>query len=123
MPTEARATAHHSSVDLSPISQLLAVLKDQFDPNEIWLFGSRARGEASEGSDWDLLVVVPDGTAAAVMDPLVAWRARKRAGVPADVIVCTESEFRDDRETVNTVAFSAGREGFRVYERRPTHRE
>ena len=28
-------------------------------PEAIWLFGSRARGEAGPDSEWDLLVIVP----------------------------------------------------------------
>ncbi|WP_346660328.1 nucleotidyltransferase domain-containing protein [Nannocystis pusilla] len=43
------------------------------------MFGSRARGEATEDSDWDLLVVVPDDTPDDELDPLVAWQLRKES--------------------------------------------
>jgi hypothetical protein len=33
----------------------------QLDPEEVWLFGSRARGDHRPDSDLDLLAVLPDG--------------------------------------------------------------
>lgn len=36
-------------------------LASRLRPQMIWLFGSRARGNAGHDSDFDLLVVLPDG--------------------------------------------------------------
>ena len=90
-------------IDLSPLRTLLARIEAQYHPEEVWLFGSRARGDASPTSDWDLLVVVADDAKDAELDPLTAWRLQKGAGVYADVIPCRASEFRADRVTVNTL--------------------
>jgi predicted nucleotidyltransferase len=35
-------------------------LVDAYRPERIYLFGSRARGEAGPDSDYDILVVIPD---------------------------------------------------------------
>lgn len=40
--------------DTSAIDPLLARLREHYRPLEIWLFGSRARGDAHATSDWDL---------------------------------------------------------------------
>lgn len=46
--------------DVSQITSVIATLKQMLDDNLVAavLFGSRARGEADEASDWDLFVVV-----------------------------------------------------------------
>ena len=59
----------------------------------IWLFGSSARGGATEDSDIDLLVVLPDGHGIArpCFEAKLAI-ARAHTGVPTDVVVITEEE-------------------------------
>ncbi len=106
-----------SLVDLRPIGTLLARIEEKYRPEQVWLFGSRARGDARATSDWDLLVVVPDDTEEQDLDPRVAWRLQRGSGVYADVIPCRASEFREDRETVNTLSYAAAREGVLIYER------
>jgi uncharacterized protein len=47
-------------MSLSLIEPLLERLREHFKPQEIWLFGIRARGTATAASDWDLLAIVDD---------------------------------------------------------------
>jgi predicted nucleotidyltransferase len=108
--------AHGREIDLSAAGDLLDRIIRACDPFEVWLFGSRARGHARADSDWDLLVVVPDDTVG-VDDPLVGWRLGRGAGVPSDVLLCRGSDFREDRDTPNTLAFEAAHHGIRLYER------
>ncbi len=103
-------------IKLAPISGLLERIVSAWRPREIRLFGSRARGESTSKSDWDLLVIVSDGEPA-VDDPLAGWRLQKEAGVSADVILGTVSEFEEARDTVNTLAFEAAHHGVPIYER------
>ena len=44
------------------VATMVERIADGFDPERILLFGSRARGDAKDWSDVDLLVVMPDGT-------------------------------------------------------------
>lgn len=89
----------------------------RWSPRQIWLFGSRARGEATDASDWDLLVVLDDRTLDAELDPRVAWQLGRNAGVRADVIACRAGEFQEARDTPNTLAYDAAHEGGLLYER------
>ena len=63
----------------------------------MWLFGGRARGDARANSDFDLLVVLPDGrpddvySREAVAAPLVA------CGLAYDIVPCSFSDFIADR--------------------------
>jgi predicted nucleotidyltransferase len=61
--------------------------------NEIWLFGSTARGDGHAGSDIDLLVILPDdhGHERPTYDAVLAL-SRANVSVPTDVIVITESQ-------------------------------
>lgn len=103
-------------IDLRPIEVLLGRIHARWQPEQIWLFGSRARGDAGPSSDWDLLVVVPDDLPPGEFDPEVGWRLQRASGVSADVIVCRASDFDEDRSTPNTLAFDAAREGVLLYE-------
>ena len=113
----AQGTAASRAIDLRPIEALLARIETQYHPEQVWLFGSRARGNAGVWSDWDLLVVVPDDTVDEQLDLLFLWRLKRGCGVPADVIACRSTEFRDACDTVNTLSYIVANEGVRIDDR------
>lgn len=86
-------------------------------PDAIYLFGSRARGDAGSGSDFDIAVVVPDGS----RRRQVAMRSYESlAGVTdrtvgVDVVVLTPQIIASERELVGSVARCVAREGVAVY--------
>ncbi len=88
-----------------------------FRPRRVILFGSRARGEAREDSDIDLLVVVDDDTPAERLTLDAGFEARLPYRLPADVIPCRETTFRRKSRIVGTLAHAALHEGVVVYER------
>jgi predicted nucleotidyltransferase len=110
VPTDVRAQA----IDLSPLRTLLARIDERWHPEQIWLFGSRARGDAKPWSDWDLLVVLPDDAPEGDLDPALAWQLQKGSGVYADVIPVRASEFREDLGAVNTILYDVAKEGIRI---------
>lgn len=99
------------------LDRLLAALVPALDPEEIWLFGSRARGEADEDSDYDLLVVMADDAPAELLSPVVAYRAARPAGVAVDVIPARHARFNRYRNTVGTLAYEVAADGRRIYVR------
>jgi uncharacterized protein len=105
------------ALDLRPLEGLLARIEDTYHPDQVWLFGSRARGEARASSDWDLFVVVPDDLPESLLAPLVAWRISRQSGLYVDVVPCRASEFRESRDTVNTLSYVVAREGVLLRER------
>ncbi len=114
---ETSATEPGPALDLTPIGELVRRIVAAWRPEQIWLFGSRARGTSGPGSDWDLLVVVPDAIDDEDIDPVSAWRLGKGSGVRADLVPCRASGFREDRETPNTLAYEVTARGRLVYER------
>lgn len=105
------------AIDTSPLLELLQRIRARYRPLQIWLFGSRARGDAHQGSDWDLLVVLPDDAPDSALNPSAAWGVQRGSGVEADVIPVRLSDFRECRDTVNTLSYVAVREGIRLDER------
>ena len=104
-------------IELTPVRTLLERIVERWKPRQIWLFGSRARGDSQPSSDWDLLVVVPDEVEDVDLDPLIGWRLQNEAHIQADVIPCRASDFLEDRETRNTLAFEVATAGVLIYER------
>jgi predicted nucleotidyltransferase len=96
-------------------SPLLSRIIERMRPLEVWLFGSRARGSARPGSDWDLLVVLPDDASEDELDLMRAWQAVRDLRIPADVYPVRKSEFEEARDHAGTLARSVVGEGRRVY--------
>jgi predicted nucleotidyltransferase len=60
-------------VDVAPIQMLLDRIVSRWRPKQVWLFGSRARGDSTPESDWDLFVVVDDNADDEVL--ILGWVA------------------------------------------------
>jgi predicted nucleotidyltransferase len=50
------------------LDELVKLIVSEFDPQELWFFGSRNRGTNSPESDWDFLAIVDPDTNASVRD-------------------------------------------------------
>lgn len=105
-------------IDLLPIAPLIERIVARLEPEEIWLFGSRAEGRARPDSDYDLLAVLPDSTSESALDLMKAWELTCGLGVPADLVPCTRADFEDEKDEVGTLARAAYHRGKRIYERR-----
>jgi len=78
------------------------------------LFGSRATGAARADSDLDFLVVEPDVTSRFAEMARLS-RLLGDMLVPADVVVLSRALFDRYRNTPNTIAYEAWRNG-KIYE-------
>lgn len=112
------ATQHAVPNDLLPIVPLIERIVAHLEPEEIWLFGSRAEGRARPDSDYDLLAVLPDDAPESALDLIKAWELTCGLGVPADVVPCTRSDFEEEKDEVGTLARAAYHRGRCIYGRR-----
>jgi uncharacterized protein (DUF433 family) len=96
---------------------LLDAVVTHFDPFQVILFGSRARGEVSADSDIDLLVVLDDEAPAAKLGWRSAFEARKDFHRAVDIVPCRRRWFEDKRAVIGSLAHMAAEDGIVVYER------
>jgi predicted nucleotidyltransferase len=76
------------------LAELLRRLIPAYQPERVYLFGSRARGEVGPNSDYDLLLVVPDDAPPERRRSRLAYQVLRGTGVAADVLVCTRTWFK-----------------------------
>jgi HEPN domain-containing protein len=92
------------------LNALVASIVDRVRPELLLLFGSRARSEAREDSDYDLMLVVPDD--ADVEAGLKAANAAAWAlHVPAEFLACTASEYQRRQHDPGFMEWLVAREG------------
>jgi uncharacterized protein len=68
-------------------------LVDAFHPERIYLFGSKARGDAGPDSDYDILVVVPDSAPLERKNSRLAYEVLWGMSSAADVLIWTREAF------------------------------
>ena len=75
------------------LAEAVRRLQEAYAPEQIYLFGSRARGESGEDSDYDLLVVFADDSSPEARTSRIGYQALRGTGIAADVVVCTHAYF------------------------------
>lgn len=98
------------------INRMVQRIVAKFHPQQVILFGSQARGDATADSDVDLLVVMDfEGTA---RDKRLEIRlALHDILVPKDIIVTRPEDFAWRKDIVGTIEWPAAREGKVLYSR------
>ena len=79
--------------------------------DEVWVFGSRARGDFREDSDLDLLVLIPDSDEARHVRSRRARSIVADIYMPMDICVLTRNEWQKQVRIANTLPFLAQKEG------------
>ena len=95
--------------------QLADRVRRVLDVRRVVWFGSRARGEGTIDSDWDLFVV-----AETRLDKwariYLARDATEDVGVPRDIFVATPAEFAVARQMCGSLVFAAEADGVVLHE-------
>jgi predicted nucleotidyltransferase len=82
---------------------------------EIMLFGSRARGDHTEDSDFDLCVILNDDIAPGVFTPASLWEPISDLGLPIQIVPIRRARFEAAKRDPNTISFQIDREGRTIY--------
>ena len=103
------------AADSSTVTRIVERLAAIYRPDRIYLCGSAARGTAGYDSDYDFMVVVPDGTPRELRDERRVFAVLTDIDAPVDVLVWLRSEF--DRRLHLPASFPSTivREGKLVY--------
>jgi len=104
-----------TSVTLPDVRPLVRQIVERFHPQKVILFGSYAYGEPHEGSDLDLLVVVPNPPCRRE-----AWRVaaelRQQCPLPLQIVFTSPEEFEETKEVVGGLAYPAYHWGKMLHE-------
>jgi predicted nucleotidyltransferase len=98
-----------------PAAEAVRRLRATLRAERIYLFGSRARDEADEDSDFDFLVVVRDSPLPRYKREQRAFRALCGMGISKDVLVLTREEFERGLAVVSSLPATVVREGRLLY--------
>jgi predicted nucleotidyltransferase len=98
------------------LNEMTCRLVAEFDPEQIFLFGSRAWGEAGDDSDVDLLVIVSQSNLKPVQRAVRAHRCLSGIAVPTDVLVKTRSEVDEYRDVYASLECEILERGRVLYE-------
>ena len=99
------------------LDRLVRRIVEQVDPIAIYLFGSRARGDADADSDYDLLIIVPDSFPEGQANTVTAFSLVEGRRIPMDVLMSRAGRFATRREHVGTLEYKVEREGIVLHER------
>ena len=97
------------------IKRLTELLVKAAKPNRIIMFGSQARGEAGEYSDFDVMVV-EDAVSDRVGEMVRLNRLLRSLDIAVDLLVVSAEKFNYWCDTPGNVYFEAATEGEVLYE-------
>ena len=102
------------------LMEMVRTIVREADPEQIILFGSRARGDARPDSDVDLIVIErePYGrNRSRRLRAAVFYQALMRCGVPTDILLYSQADVEPWQPSLNNVLARALREGNVLYAR------
>jgi predicted nucleotidyltransferase len=95
--------------------EILHRLVKAFQPERIYLFGSKARSDAGPDSDYDLMIVVPDDVPAERRRSRRAYQALRGTRAAADILVWTREAFDSRLHLPSSLPATIVREGKLLY--------
>ena len=96
------------------IDQLVKSVVEAVQPLKIILFGSAARGDATADSDFDLLVVMPDGVHRRKTARYL-YKHLGDTGVAVDILVATMDDLERHKDNIGLIYRTVLKEGKEVY--------
>jgi uncharacterized protein len=101
----------------STLDEIVSRLAKGLGADQIYLFGSRASGQAEPGSDYDLLVVVPRSDLPRHQREVLSYDLLWGLTTPVDVIVLTRAEFKRAAQVKTSLSAAVKAKGKLLYEK------
>ncbi len=97
------------------LREILQRLVETFQPERVYLFGSKARDDADPDSDYDLLIVVSDEAPPEQRRSRLAYQALRGTRTAADILVWTREAFDSRLHLPASLPATIVREGKLLY--------
>ena len=115
--SERRPNRGPFSSEEEALMEVVTRLVRGLDPDEVWLFGSRAERRNAPDSDFDLFVVTKVSDGDAGFDYNAVYAPIRGLGVGCDVVPCRTDEFEEERNDPTSLCWHVIRTGQKLYER------
>ncbi len=86
-----------------------------YEPERVYLFGSTARGDVNENSDFDLMIIVPNDAKPERRRSRLGYQALRGTGTAADILVWTKKYFDERLHLAASLPATIVREGKLIY--------
>jgi predicted nucleotidyltransferase len=114
-PRVRRLLPHLSDEEAADLARVVRTLVREFRPENVYVFGSQARGKPTEHSDVDLLVVVSDAGEYPHHLAQAGYRALGHRLLSIELVFMSRDEFDWRAEVVSSLAATVLREGHVLY--------
>ena len=97
----------------STLKSIKKILVSEFNPLNIYVFGSRASGTSRPESDWDICLVVKSSSLSPIDRQVKALKALDRLNQSIDIFIYTSDEFNEwkrEFSSIPEVALNTGHE-------------
>ena len=98
------------------IWKMVALIVEHYSPERIYLFGSKARGDAGADSDYDFLVVVRRKVSRSKKEKFIDKRWKARLFEATDVLVWTRKSFEELSQLKTSLPATVIEEGKLLYD-------
>ena len=105
------------TIDKATIQAVAQLIAQKFDPEQIILFGSHARGNAGSHSDVDLLVVLKSLDGWPKRDDPIRAAIAEHFILPVDILVSTPEHLSEQRKNPYSFVHTALESRIILYER------
>ncbi len=112
--TDALARAKPQVNDPTELDRVVRRLIEAFEPVAVYLFGSRARGDAAADSDYDLMLVLSDDNER-VRSRHDVWQTARSRRILVNPFLTRTGSFAWRRHVVGTLEYEVQVDGIRLY--------
>jgi predicted nucleotidyltransferase len=98
------------------LEKVVALIVEHYTPERVYLFGSKARGDAGPDSDYDFLVVVSRKVSSSHKDKFIDKRWGAQLFAPTDVVIWTKKSFEELSQVRTSLPATVLEEGKLLYE-------
>ena len=106
---------HLTEEDVRALAGIVERLAEAYEPDRIYLFGSKARGDCGPDSDFDLMVVVPQTAEPSYRLAQQAHSLLWDIGTAADILVWSQHAFESRLHLKASLPATIVREGRLLY--------
>ena len=110
-----RELRHLGAEDARSLAQIVERLVEAYQPDRIYLFGSKARGDCGPDSDFDLMGLVPQTTEPSHRLAQEAHSLIWDIGTAADILVWSRAAFENRLHLKASLPATIVREGRLLY--------